>query len=113
MKNEWLFELATRFHTPISDLADLFTVEEFEAWREYLSEPRGDARQDWHAAQVTKAISDIARAFGGGPSTSLEQFLLKFSRADQKSNKELGKALVALFGGNMSQKVKEKLVNLE
>lgn len=53
---------------------------ELTAWRQYLEyEPRGAYRADWQAAQVAKAIHDVALGFAGKPNTiSLDQYLLKF-----------------------------------
>jgi hypothetical protein len=54
------------------------------AWQQYLtSEPRGERRQDWHAAQLAKAVHDVALGFSGHRnSMTLEQYLLSFQALD-------------------------------
>lgn len=52
-------------------------------WREYMREPRGDARADRHAAQITQAIYTFMGAFAkGSKAVNLEDCILKFASDD-------------------------------
>jgi hypothetical protein len=65
-------------------LLDELPAGELMAWQHYLqSEPRGEHRGDWQAAQVAKAIHDIALGFNGKSNPmALDQYLLKFESVD-------------------------------
>ena len=41
-------------------------IHEINLWRYYLSEPRGDLRNDYQTASVVQAIYSIAQSFSGG-----------------------------------------------
>jgi hypothetical protein len=70
------------------------------AWQHYLQEPRGDRRRDWQAAQVAKAIHDVALGFNGKPNpAALEQYLLQFQSLDpQELTHRNLQAARAIFG---------------
>jgi hypothetical protein len=59
---------------------DEMEASEVELWQYYLSEPRGEDRQDYHAAQICHAIYTILASFSSQDiKLKLEDNLLKFS----------------------------------
>ncbi len=90
---------------------DTMPAEEVILWRAYLCEPRGEARSDYHAAQVCQAIYLIATSISGGKSNiKLEDNLLKFTSVEsgEVSKEDADKrtlqtvmALQSMFGGTV------------
>lgn len=58
-----------------------------KCWKLYIEkEPRGDRRGDWQAAQVAKAIHDVALGFNGHANTEpLERYCLHFETINRAS----------------------------
>jgi hypothetical protein len=58
-----------------------------QLWKLYITqEPRGDRRGDWQAAQVSKAIHDVALGFNGHSNPSaLDDYLLQFELIDRQT----------------------------
>lgn len=80
--------------------------EELLMWRFYLAEPRGDARSDYHAAQITQAIYSIAQSFSkNSKKVKMEDCLLKFE-AEDKSKQVQKYKLMAQAWAEMSKKPK-------
>jgi len=80
--------------------------EELLMWRFYLAEPRGDARSDYHAAQITQAIYSIAQSFSkNSKKVKMEDCLLKFE-AEDKSKQVQKYKLMAQAWAEMSKKKK-------
>jgi len=89
---------------PIGRILEQLNNAELLHWQAYLqylqSEPRGDRRGDWQAAQIVKAIYDVALGFNGktNPAT-LEQHLLQFATVDEKQlARQNLRAARAIFG---------------
>lgn len=56
-------------------------------WREYLREPRGERRADYHAAQITQAVYSVMSAFAkNAKPISMSDCLLKFEDSQGAGN---------------------------
>ena len=66
------------------ELVDRLPAGELLAWRKWLMEPRGDSRADWHAAQISKCVHDVALGFNGKSNPQgLETYLLSFRMVEE------------------------------
>ena len=85
---------------------DEMEASEVELWQLYLSEPRGEDRQDYHAAQICHSIYTILASFSEKDiKLKLEDNLIKFGEhkteqemADEDTLKNINIAQ-AMFGG--------------
>jgi hypothetical protein len=98
---------------------DEMEASEVELWQMYLSEPRGEDRQDYHAAQICHAVYTILSSFSSQDiKLKLEDNLLKFSEikteaemAEESTLKNI--AIVQGMFGNEGLKLVDKLKSIE
>lgn len=94
-------------------------ADEVELWQYYLSEPRGEKRSDYHAAQICHAVYTILTSFGDGKTKlKLEDNLLKFEpyksdeeRAEESVLKNIA-VLQGMFGAS-SKPLVDKLKSVD
>ena len=85
-------------------------MDEFSCWMEYLAEPHGDARADWHAAIICQMVHSIGQSFSKRPRRiPTDKFLLKFDRRDREERiRDDAKALTRIFPGVVpEEKIKD------
>ena len=83
---DWLFELAGLLGQPVHELLATMPAKELVMWQHRLAEPRGDRRADWHAAQLVKAIYDVALGFAGKENTAdVGSYKIEFLPGDPES----------------------------
>jgi len=72
---------------------------EFVCWMQYLSEPRGDRREDWRAASICQSIYSIGQAFSKHPKRiPIKSFMVAFdTRSPEQRVKDDARALLHLF----------------
>lgn len=79
IKDEWKFQLACLIGKSIGEIEEL-PMDELIYWQFYLSEPRGDLRDDFRAGQITQAIYSIGQSFAKNPKpVKMEDCILKFN----------------------------------
>lgn len=108
----WKFHLAALIGKSISEIEEM-PHEELILWRFYLSEPRGDARSDYHAAQITQAIYTIAQSFSkNSKKIKMEDCLLKFESPETNKVKQIEKyKLMAKAWSELSNKKRQKKID--
>ena len=98
---------------------DSMDASEICLWQMYLSEPRGEDRADYHAAQICHSVYTILSSFSSNDvKLKLEDNLLKFSeykteeeRAEESTLKNV--AIMQGMFGNAGSELVDKLKSVE
>jgi hypothetical protein len=102
----WKYQLACLIGKSISEIEEM-PHEELLMWRFYLSEPRGELRQDYHAASIVQAIYSIAQSFSKNPKkVKMEDCLLKFETEEADMSKKVSKykAMAEIWSSSFKKK---------